>query len=89
MKKEVLNKTFECLDFYSDMDYIDHFSTTEPAKYYSHKTEDYFNKIIIDDYAVFQAETGSDLIGIELETFEDLKVRFKSFTGQDLKNIEC
>jgi hypothetical protein len=55
------------------------------AKSYFHNVEDYFGITIFNETGeVYQSGTEADVIGIELKTFEDLKIRYKSFTGYDI-----
>jgi hypothetical protein len=51
--------------------------------YTNRETE--FRIVIMTDDKVYQVGSEWDIIGIELETFEDLKIRYKSFTGENLE----
>jgi len=50
---------------------------------YYHKMENFYI-IISRDNEVYQLNSDHERQGIELDTLENLKTRFKSFTGEDL-----
>lgn len=54
---------------------------------YFHKEDDNFKVLISSEGRVYQLNTDHEPWGIELQTLDDLKVRFKSFTGEDIENI--
>jgi len=83
MTQKDLDKTIKHFRKYSDMDFYEFLKEPEKAKWYSHKVED-FHIIIFDSGEVYQAGTEADTIGIELKTFEDLKIRYKSFIGEEI-----
>ena len=85
MIQEDLNKTLKLFDLYSEMPYVDFLSDPEEARWYSHKEEDYFHIIVLSGNKVYQTGTEADTIGIELETYKDLQIRFKSMTGCDVE----
>lgn len=59
------------------------------SDYFFHKREDFHIIVFKDDNfnAVYQMDDGCGTCGVELETLEDLKIRFKSFTGEDLECV--
>lgn len=52
--------------------------------YWSNNIDADFEIVVLEDDSVYQVGTEADTIGIELKTFEDLKMRFESFTGEQL-----
>jgi hypothetical protein len=52
-----------------------------------HKENDNFKIIITPDKELYQLNTDHEVWGIELETIEALKVRFNSFTGENLEEV--
>lgn len=59
------------------------------CKWYFHKEHDSFKLIVFTDTnEVYQGGTEADTIGCELETFEELVIRFESFTRDKIDNIE-
>lgn len=73
---------------YSDKDYCDICDTNKSGKckWYFHKGEN-FHIIIFEDNSVYQSGTENNYIGIELKTLKDLKIRFKSLTGENYDNV--
>ena len=67
--------------------YFSEYTTRESGKKYFHKEEDNFHIIITPKNELYQLNTDHEVWGIELETIEDLKVRFKSFTGENLEEV--
>lgn len=65
------------------LDYFTEYRRTEKYKKYYHNGED-FDITIYYDNSVFQTINERERIGIELDTLDSLKIRFKSFTGEDL-----
>ena len=55
--------------------------------YYFHKENDNFKVLISSEGQVYQLNTDHEPWGIELQTLDDLKVRFKSFTGEVLEDV--
>jgi len=87
MKTKDLKKIEKYFTMYSDSDYQDYWSSNpEKCKRYFHKMEE-FHIIVFEDNSVYQLGTEAEPIGVELETLEDFKIRFKSFTGEDVENI--
>jgi len=85
MTKEDIDKVLERFEQYSDMEYLEFLSEPEKARWLMHKEEDYFHIIIFPETnMVYQTGTEADTVGVELKTYEDLRVRFESFTGEKL-----
>lgn len=92
MTKEELAKIdeyFECYQTGTFVDSIFTFYNGHKAKRYFHKEHDNFHLVVfVDDDVVYQGGTEADTIGCELETFEELVIRFESFTRDKIDNIE-
>ena len=73
---------------YSSRDYHD-MCSNEPLRCsrYLHKWEE-FQIIVFEDGEVYQSGSDHEVEGIELKTFDDLKTRFKSFTGENVEKID-
>ena len=52
-----------------------------------HKENDNFKIIITPDKELYQLNTDHEICGIELDTIDNLKIRFKSFTGENLEDV--
>jgi hypothetical protein len=52
-----------------------------------HKENDNFKIIITPDKELYQLNTDHEIWGIELDTIDNLKIRFKSFTGENLEDV--
>ncbi len=52
-----------------------------------HKENDNFKIIITPDKELYQLNTDHEPYGIELDTIDNLKIRFKSFTGENLEDV--
>lgn len=59
------------------------YGNNEKGKKYYHNEED-FEIIVYNDNSVFQTNSDHEKQGIELDTIDNFKIRFKSFTGKDL-----
>lgn len=70
------------------VNYFQEFTSREEGKYYFHKDSDDFKIIITKDNELYQLNTDSEPWGIELNTIDEIKIRFKSFTGEDLEDIK-
>ena len=46
-----------------------------------------FEIIIYNDGVVYQLNSDHERQGIELDTLDNLKIRFKSFTGENLEDM--
>lgn len=69
----------------TDVYHSPYYSGQEVCEKYSHKEEDYFQILIFDDSkSVYQTNSDHEIQGIELITIDDLRIRFKSFTGKYL-----
>lgn len=85
MKLRDLRKTLQYFEGFSDKcEIYDLGQYIGDAKCYYHREEDYFGITIFTTGEVFQSGTEADIIGCELKTFEDLKIRYKSFTGYEI-----
>lgn len=70
------------------LDYFTRYSSSKEYVHYFHKEWDSFKIGIYNQTEeVFQLNTDHEPFGIELNTLEDLKTRFKSFTGERLEDI--
>ncbi len=65
------------------LEYFTEYSNSENYKKYYHNGEN-FEIIVYDDNSVFQTNSDHERQGIELDTIDNFKIRFKSFTGEDL-----
>ena len=65
--------------------YFKEYSSKDFGKCYYHKENDNFTIVITTDNELYQLNTDHEVFGIELDTIENLKIRFKSFTGEDLE----
>tara|TARA_Y100000310_G_scaffold323781_1_gene384689 strand:- start:17 stop:289 length:273 start_codon:yes stop_codon:yes gene_type:complete len=55
------------------------------CEFYSHDEYDFVLYVIdADERHVYQGGTEADTIGVELDSYKDLEIRFKSFTGINL-----
>jgi hypothetical protein len=68
--------------------YFKEYTSREDGKYYFHKDEDNFKIIITTDNELYQLDTDHEPYGIELDTIDNLKIRFKSFTGENLEDVK-
>ena len=57
----------------------------ETCKKYYHKKEDCFQIAIFESGQLYQLNSDHEKQGIELKTLDDLKIRFKSFTGEEFE----
>ena len=67
--------------------YFIEYSNNPHGRKFFHKENDNFKIIITSENELYQLNTDHEPWGIELETIEDLKIRFKSFTGEQLEEI--
>jgi len=90
MNKEDLEKTLEHFHKHEshydwERNSIDHnYGQVKTKGNFYHNEEDFSVTIFEDDDKVYQTGTEADTIGTELKTFDELKIRFKSFTGVEL-----
>ena len=68
--------------------YFKEYTNGEDGKYYFHKDEDYFKIIITTENELYQLNTDHEPWGIEIDTTDNLKIRFKSFTGENLEDVK-
>ena len=89
MTKEEINKIEQYFTCYSESQIYDPMVKKGPmVKWLFHKECDNFNLVIfIEDNSVYQAGSEADIIGCELDTFEELVTRFESFTKEKIDNI--
>ena len=77
MNKKDLNQITE---------YFSEYNKSESNIKYTHHREN-FEIIVYNDGTVYQLNSDHERQGIELDTLGNLKIRFKSFTGEELENI--
>ena len=77
MNKKDLNQITE---------YFSEYNKSESNIKCTHHREN-FEVIIYNDGVVYQLNSDHESQGIELDTLDNLKIRFKSFTGEELENI--
>lgn len=89
MKKKEIQKIEEYFNCYSDSPMYSYlWNNPKPCKRYSHKEQSEFHVVVFsDDNEVYQGGTEADIIGCELRTFEELVIRFESFTRDKIDNI--
>ena len=89
MKKEEINEIVKYFHIIGKDEFDDMYTCgfTFKAKSYFHKGEE-FHLVVCEDDSVYQGGTEADIIGIELKDIEALKIRFESFTGDKLENID-
>lgn len=63
--------------------YFEVYITNDEGTKYYHQLEN-FNIIITNDDEVYQLNSDHEVQGVELKTLNEFKVRFKSFTGENL-----
>ena len=86
MSKEEITEIQKHFTCYSKSDYVSYLY--EPQKvigHYYHTEEDYFKIIIFEDDSVYQINSEHETQGIELEDYDKLAKRFKSFTGEKME----
>jgi len=76
----------EIKDLKQVMEYFSEYNKSESNIKCSHHQEN-FKIIIYNDGQVYQLNSNHERQGIELGTLDNLKIRFKSFTGEDLENV--
>ena len=84
MNKEDLDKTLNIFHKLHDTNRVIHYYLPQDCKGYFNHPETDFCITILNDDKVYQVGTEADTIGVELETFEDLRLRYKSFEGEEL-----
>ena len=66
------------------------FHEQKSARFMLHKECEFKLIIFEEDNSVYQAGSEDDIIGVELMTFEELIIRFESFTREKINNLtEC
>jgi len=65
---------------------VDYFIKYSGNKYF-HKENDNFKIVITNDNELYQLNTDHEPWGIEIDTIDNLKIRFKSFTGENLEDM--
>jgi len=94
MNKEDLEKTLQYFHQheYNDDEYnpkfdkvYNHYLPVKMKGYFYHSDSDFCITILDnEENSVYQKGTEHDTVGVELKTFDDLKIRYKSFTGEEL-----
>jgi len=88
MKEEDILEVEKYFEKYSESDFHSFVSKPEPCRgRYLHKVWDRFQLTIFKDGIVFQSGTEANIVGIELKTLEDLKLRFRSFVGEEYNEL--
>lgn len=89
MTQEEIKKIEEYFTCYSETEMYDYmWERGLQVRWFFHKEEDYFKlAIFTENNTVYQGGTEANTIGVELETFEELMVRFESFTREKIDNI--
>jgi hypothetical protein len=83
MNTEEIQKIEKYFTKYSDKDYVDCMTKSEPViGHYYHSEEDNFYIVIFKDQRVYQLNSDHDTQGIELVDYDKLVERFESFTGE-------
>ena len=77
----------EIKDLNEVVKYFKEYTSREDGKYYFHKENDNFKIIITPDKELYQLNTDHEPWGVELDTIDNLKIRFKSFTGENLEDV--
>lgn len=67
--------------------YFIEYSNNSHGRKFFHKENDNFKIIITPENELYQLNTDHEPWGIELETIESLKIRFNSFTGEQLEEM--
>ena len=68
--------------------YFKEYTSREDGNKYFHKDEDNFKIIITTENELYQLNTDHEPWGIEIDTIDNLKIRFKSFTGENLEDVK-
>jgi hypothetical protein len=68
------------------MEYFSEYKKSESNIKCTHHREN-FEIIVYNDGTVYQLNSDHERQGIELDTLDNLKIRFKSFTGEELENV--
>jgi hypothetical protein len=78
----------EIKDLNKVVDYfIRYGSDLQDGNKYFHKENDNFKIIITKDNELYQLNTDHEPWGIEIDNIDNLKIRFKSFTGENLEDM--
>lgn len=91
MTKEEIEQVEKYFNWYFEIPYRDSYGRhhDEICKKFYHKEQDVFHIIIFTETnQVYQLNTDHEIYGIELETFKDLRIRFESFTGEKIYDIQ-
>jgi hypothetical protein len=89
MTKEEIQEVRKYFHKYSDKPYNDVYWTGRdlPAEFFYHMEEEFHIVIFKEDNSVYQLNSDHETQGIELEKLEDLRIRFRSFTGNELEDV--
>lgn len=90
MTQEEINQLLPYFEQYSVETYSSYILRKElPCKKYTHKEHDNFQIAIIEEedgsMEVYQTNTDHEIWGIELQTLEEFKIRFRSFIGAEVE----
>lgn len=91
MTKEDIKKLEPYFVCYSEGKYYDTMQrhNGESCKRLFHKEQSEFRIVLFPETnVVYQTDPDGDTFGVELETYEELVTRFKSFTREDIDNID-
>jgi len=91
MNKEEIKKLEPYFVCYSEGKYTDPIGWCdgESCKRFFHKEESNFHIILFPETnVVYQINTDHEIFGVELETYDELVIRFESFTREKIDNIE-
>ena len=67
--------------------FVQYMEDEQGGQMFFHKENDNFKIIITPDKELYQQNTDHEIYGIELDTIDNLKIRFKSFTGENLEDV--
>jgi hypothetical protein len=67
--------------------YFHNYYTDHKGTKYFHKENDNFKIIITEDNELYQLNTDHEPYGVRIDTMNKLKIRFKSFTDENLEDI--
>lgn len=90
MKIEEILEIEEYFTKYSESDYSSPMTCGSSFKVrgrYNHIEEDNFGIVIFEDNEVYQTNSDHECQGIELKTIDELKIRFESFTGENIDKL--
>jgi hypothetical protein len=89
MNKKELKEIEKYFENYSNGEYHpkhSNYSNKICGRWY-HKEESEFKIVIFENDELYQLNSDHEIQGVELDTLDALKIRFKSFTGNNIENI--